>query len=53
MNSNGRDKKVLFGTNFPQLALGKCAEQARALELRPEARAAFFHDNARRVFTLP
>jgi uncharacterized protein len=52
MNSNGRDK-VLFGTNFPQLALGKCAEQARALELRPESRAAFFHDNARRVFNLP
>lgn len=52
MNSNGRDK-VLFGTNFPQLALPKCAEQARALELRPEARAAFFHDNARRVFNLP
>jgi predicted TIM-barrel fold metal-dependent hydrolase len=52
MSSNGRDK-VLFGTNFPQLMLGKCAEQARALELRPEARAAFFHDNARRVFNLP
>ena len=51
MNSNGREK-VLFGTNFPQLALGKCAEQARALELRPEARAAFFHENARRVFKL-
>jgi predicted TIM-barrel fold metal-dependent hydrolase len=52
MNSNGRDK-VLFGTNFPQLSLTKCAEEARALELRPEARAAFFHDNARRVFKLP
>ena len=52
MSSNGRDK-VLFGTNFPQLSFGKCAEQARALDLRPEARAAFFHDNARRVFRLP
>jgi predicted TIM-barrel fold metal-dependent hydrolase len=52
MNSNGRNK-VLFGTNFPQLALDKCAEQARALALKPEARAAFFHDNARRVFNLP
>jgi predicted TIM-barrel fold metal-dependent hydrolase len=51
MNSNGRDK-VLFGTNFPQLALGKSAEQARSLELKADARAAF-HDNARRVFNLP
>jgi predicted TIM-barrel fold metal-dependent hydrolase len=51
MNSYGKDK-VLFGTNFPQLALDKCADQARALELSPAARAAFFRDNARRVFRL-
>lgn len=51
MNSYGKDK-VLFGTNFPQLTLSKCTEQARALNLRPEARAAFFRDNARRVFRL-
>jgi len=51
MNSYGKDK-VLFGTNFPQLALDRCAEQARALELRPEARTAFLHGNARRVFKL-
>jgi hypothetical protein len=51
MNSYGKDK-VLFGTNFPQLSLPKCAEQARALDLRPEARTAFLDGNARRVFKL-
>jgi uncharacterized protein len=49
MNSYGRDK-VLFGTNFPMLDLKKCAEQAAALELRPEAQANFLGGNARRVF---
>jgi predicted TIM-barrel fold metal-dependent hydrolase len=42
--------KVLFGTNFPQLPFGKCVEQARALDLPEDARAAFFHANATRVF---
>lgn len=51
MNSYGRDK-VLFGTNFPMLDLKKCAEQAAALELRPEARANFLGGNAKRVFRL-
>jgi predicted TIM-barrel fold metal-dependent hydrolase len=51
MNSYGKDK-VLFGTNFPQLPLSKCAEQARGLELRPDAKAAFLDGNARRVFKL-
>lgn len=47
----GRDK-VLFGTNFPQLPLGRCAEEARALELPKPARIRFLRDNARRVFSL-
>lgn len=51
MRTYGRNK-VLFGTNFPMLAFDKCAEQARALELPPEAQAAFLRDNARRVFKL-
>lgn len=51
MNSYGKEK-VLFGTNFPQLALDRCAEQALALDLRPEAHAAFLFENARRVFRL-
>lgn len=52
MNSYGREK-VLFGSNFPQLDLSRCVEQAEALELRPEARAAFLHENARRIFRIP
>ncbi len=51
MNTYGQDK-VLFGTNFPMLPLAKCAEQARALELKPEVRAKFLSGNARRVFGL-
>lgn len=44
--------KVLFGTNFPQLSLEKCVEQAYALDLPDEARSAFLGENARRVFKL-
>lgn len=51
MNSYGKEK-VLFGTNFPQLSLTRCAEQARALPLRPDAQAAFLYENARRVFRI-
>jgi predicted TIM-barrel fold metal-dependent hydrolase len=51
MNSYGKDK-VLFGTNFPQLALDRCASGALELKLKPEARAAFLYGNARRVFGL-
>ena len=51
MNSYGQDK-VLFGSNFPMLDLKQCAEQARALELKPEAKAKFLSGNARRVFRL-
>jgi predicted TIM-barrel fold metal-dependent hydrolase len=51
MNSYGQDK-VLFGSNFPMLDLKQCAEQARALELKPEVRAKFLAGNARRVFRL-
>ena len=51
MNSYGKDK-VLFGTNFPQLPVGKCVAQARALDLKDDAREAFLHANARRVFAL-
>ena len=51
MNTYGQDK-VLFGTNFPMLSLEKCAEQSRALELKPEAMQKFLRDNARRVYKL-
>ena len=49
MNTYGQDK-VLFGTNFPMLSLADCAEQARGLELKSEAKAKFLSGNARRVF---
>ena len=51
MNSYGREK-VLFGTNFPQLTLERCTEQARALPLKPDAMEAFLSGNARRIFRL-
>jgi predicted TIM-barrel fold metal-dependent hydrolase len=51
MNTYGQDK-VMFATNFPMLQLDKCAEQARALDLKPEALAKFLSGNARRVFQL-
>jgi predicted TIM-barrel fold metal-dependent hydrolase len=49
MNTYGQDK-VLFGTNFPMLSLSTCAQQALALELKPDTMRKFLGDNARRVF---
>jgi predicted TIM-barrel fold metal-dependent hydrolase len=49
MNTYGQDK-VLFATNFPMLSLEKCAKQAVALDLKPEAKTSFLSGNARRVF---
>jgi predicted TIM-barrel fold metal-dependent hydrolase len=51
MKTYGREK-VMFGTNFPQLSLEKCAEQVASLELPDEARKAFLRENAVRVFKL-
>lgn len=51
MRTYGR-KKVLFGTNFPQLSFQDCVEQAKALDLPEDSACAFFTDNARRVFNL-
>jgi hypothetical protein len=47
----GQDK-VLFGTNFPQLPLEKCVQQAEELSLPDEVRNKFFYHNACRVFKL-
>lgn len=44
--------KILFGTNFPQLALGKCRDQADQLPLSEENKRKFFRDNALHVFGL-
>ena len=51
MKSYG-SRKVLFGTNFPQLDLQKCVQQALQLDLPEEAQANFFFRNAMRVFGL-
>ncbi len=51
LRTYGREK-VLFGTNFPQLSLDKCVEQATALDIPGDALAAFLGENARRVFRL-
>ena len=45
-------EKVLFGTNFPQLPLERCADEARALDLSAEVQRSFLRDNAMKVFGL-
>lgn len=47
----GQDK-VLFATNFPMLALEKCAAQAEAMQLPAEVAQKFLGDNCRRVYRL-
>lgn len=51
MKTWGR-KKVMFGTNYPQLQLAKCTKQASALDLPSKVKRAFFYDNAKRLFKL-
>lgn len=51
LRSYGKDK-VLFGSNFPQLSLERCMSQVEELGLSDEVKAAFLHENARRVFRL-
>jgi predicted TIM-barrel fold metal-dependent hydrolase len=52
VNTTGR-KKVMFGTNFPQLSWTKCLESAnRELKLRDDVKADFFGGNAARVLKL-
>jgi predicted TIM-barrel fold metal-dependent hydrolase len=45
-------KKVLFGTNYPQLSFKTCVEQAKSLNLPESCARAFFSKNAHRVFKL-
>ena len=46
-------RKIMFGSNYPMLTPARCLEGLDELGLDPETRAAFLHDNARRVFRLP
>ncbi|KIL84625.1 metal-dependent hydrolase [Fusarium avenaceum] len=57
-NTTGR-KKVMFGTNFPQLTWAKCVDQAAeylregaVIGLRADSMKDFMGGNARRVFKL-
>lgn len=49
MNTRGTDR-VIFATDSPFLSMERGLEEARALELRPQAAEAYLHGNARRVF---
>lgn len=49
LRGHGR-RKVLFGSNFPMILPGDCTAQLGELGLEAEARRAFLHDNAARVF---
>ncbi|MGQ3075556.1 MAG: amidohydrolase family protein [Ferrovibrionaceae bacterium] len=51
MQGYGRTK-VMFGTNFPHLALDRCVTGVEALGLEPDVRALFMGGNAARVFKL-
>lgn len=51
MQTYGKSK-VLFGSNFPQLFVDKCAEDARALGLPSDVESLFLRENAIRVFSL-
>jgi len=51
LKTYGQDK-VLFATNFPQLALDKCMEQVRGLGLPPAIEEKFLSENAKSVFGL-
>lgn len=51
MRSYGQDK-VLFASNFPQLALDRCMAQVKELGLSVEVEGKFLQGNARRLFKL-
>lgn len=51
MKTTGR-KKVLFGSNFPQLTLAQCTSHVDGLGLSPEVKELFLWKNAHSVFNL-
>ena len=52
MNSYGR-KKVMFGTNYPQMTFKRCVDECMKLPINKTSMQLFLSDNARRVFKLP
>jgi predicted TIM-barrel fold metal-dependent hydrolase len=49
MNTRGKEK-IIFATDFPFLAMDRCIEEARALDLREGVLENFLFENASRVF---
>jgi predicted TIM-barrel fold metal-dependent hydrolase len=49
MNTRGQEK-VIFASDHPALAMERCVEEARRLELRPGVLEKFLYANAERVF---
>jgi predicted TIM-barrel fold metal-dependent hydrolase len=52
INTRGR-AQVMFATGFPMLTFERCLREAMELDLRPDAREAFLHANADRLFFDP
>lgn len=52
MSTYGK-RKVLFGSNFPQLPFDRCMIEIEKLNLAPDVKALFLRENAMRVFKLP
>ncbi|KAF4705190.1 Protein phosphatase 1A, partial [Perkinsus olseni] len=53
MHTKSGSRKVMFGTNFPQLDLTKCMQQVHQLGLPPDVKDCFLTTNAQKVFALP
>jgi predicted TIM-barrel fold metal-dependent hydrolase len=51
INSYGQDK-VIFGTDFPVLRFKRTVDEIDALELKPQVRRKFLHDNVARLYKL-
>lgn len=49
INSYGQDK-VIFGSDFPVLRFKRTVDEIDALNLKPQVRKKFLHDNVKRVY---
>lgn len=49
MNTRGQGK-VIFASDHPAIAMGRCVEEARKLDLRPGVLEKFLYENAARLF---
>lgn len=51
MNTYGK-RKVLFGSNFPQLTWARCMKGVDDMDLEPHIKSLFLYKNAERVFKI-